>query len=221
MRAMLHKATTSHPPLFTVLEAAWASQTEDSFVNREVDKKVVQINFNGRRLLARWDIHYLYVVKDFAASINVDLRKRLYVAVREAIESGNRKELSFGPFVLRLNAVSTLVNRRVADIDAARDLVHQNPGIRSGEPVIRGTRILIRMLGEMNRRGASISDLAREYDLPKRQVELALLYDRLHPHRGRPSTNSKDVGFAGLGEIERSEIEELGEYPSRDLSASG
>ena len=110
---------------------------------------------------------------------------------------------------------------RVADINAARNIVHRSQNICGGDPVIGGTRVPIRMLGEMVRNGASISELAKEYDLTKRQIDLALLYDKLHPQRGRPSLTPREMGFGNLGDNERLEIEELGEYPSRAISYTG
>lgn len=68
------------------------------------------------------------------------------------------------------------------------------------------------MLGALARSGVEISHLAEEYDLQPRQVELAILYDKLHPKKGRPTTSSNLDGYADIGNNDRHDIEELGEY---------
>lgn len=200
------------PVLFTIPEAAWAARTVDKFVNGEVDKKVVQTSFNGKRMLAEWDLLYLCAVRTIGASMNIELRKQIYQKVRLARQQGNSRRIVFGHFVLNLETVIHEMSKRIADISAARDTIQINPHRKGGDPVVKGTRIPVRLLGELARQGTCVEEISVEYDLSQRQVDLALLYDKLHPRRGRPMVNLKNDGFSDLGENRREEVEELGEY---------
>jgi uncharacterized protein (DUF433 family) len=72
-------------------------------------------------------------------------------------------------------------------VERRAEFLETDPGVKGGEPVIRGTRltaraVLARLIG-----GDSVSDLAAEYpDIDPAAFEAAALYARTHPLRGRP-----------------------------------
>lgn len=216
MRAMTDRTIAASLPgtLFTVPEAAWATNTAVRFVNNEVDKKIVQTRLGGRRLLDRSDLSYLRVVREFHDELKIELRRRIYQEVRNAIQHGNIKRINFDAFALRLRAIVVEIDKRIGGINAARASVQVDARICGGDPVVRGTRISIRYLGDMARRGATKDDLGKAYDLSLRQVDLALLYDQLYPRRGRPTQNPIDDSLSDLGENIRAEVDVLGEYPN-------
>lgn len=200
------------PNLFTVPEAAWAANTEDRFVNGEVDQKIVVVRSAGKRMLAQPDILYLSAVCEVGRDIGIKLRRHIYAKLNEALTGGNCRRVTLGFFELRLDDLLAQVDSRLADIRAARDLVISRAGVRGGDPVIRGTRIPVRMLSEMTRNGVESSEIEAEYDLSAKQVELALLYDKLHPRRGRPQIRGGDANSAEQSVDWREDIEALGEY---------
>jgi uncharacterized protein (DUF433 family) len=211
-------AVTLPPTLFTIPEAAWAVRTPEGFINKEIDNKIVlaQSRTTHARLLDRSDLSYFRAVREIRKSIEVELRKRIYIEVRKAIKGGDLQRHLSDVFILKLNGVLDEIDRRICDIIEARASVEWDPRIRGGAPVVVGTRIPVHTLGEMVRNGAIPSDLAEEYELSDRLVELALLYDKLHPRRGRPARGFGN-NFNDMWEHMKTEVEDLGEYPSRDI----
>jgi uncharacterized protein (DUF433 family) len=67
------------------------------------------------------------------------------------------------------------------------EFLETDPGVKGGEPVIRGTRLTARAVLARLVGGDSVSDLAAEYpDIDPAAFEAAALYARTHPLRGRP-----------------------------------
>jgi uncharacterized protein (DUF433 family) len=74
----------------------------------------------------------------------------------------------------------------ISKLTKARQMVISDPDIRGGEPIIKGTRIPVHMIAEMLQKGALESELVEDYRLTPKQIELAGLYARAYPRRGRP-----------------------------------
>ncbi|MDP9348389.1 MAG: DUF433 domain-containing protein, partial [Gemmatimonadota bacterium] len=79
------------------------------------------------------------------------------------------------------------VEQQMALIEQARSLVVTDPEVRAGEPVVRGTRIPVHMLGDLAEQGASREELLEDYPaLTPEALDATLLYARMYPRRGRP-----------------------------------
>jgi len=83
------------------------------------------------------------------------------------------------------NAAGEL-DERISKLERARQMVVSDPEIRGGEPVFKGTRIPVHMIAELVEKGAPQSELAADYRLSAEQLELAVLYAKAYPKRGRP-----------------------------------
>ena len=66
--------------------------------------------------------------------------------------------------------------RSQADKPLARIVIDQD--IRGGEPVIEGTHVTARSLGEQHAQGDSVSFLSAMYNVPENQVREAISYYR-------------------------------------------
>jgi len=68
------------------------------------------------------------------------------------------------------------------------ELAISDPEIMRGTPVYRGTRVPVELVAEMLAGGASVDEILDGYPaLDRERVELAPLYMRAFPRRGRPS----------------------------------
>ncbi len=74
----------------------------------------------------------------------------------------------------------------ISELIRARQIVVNDPDIRGGEPVIKGTRIPVHMIAELLGNGADESEIEQDYRLSAEQVALAVVYARAYPKRGRP-----------------------------------
>jgi uncharacterized protein (DUF433 family) len=65
--------------------------------------------------------------------------------------------------------------------------VTSDPDLMGGEPVIKGTRVPVHAVAAMVEQGESAADILAGYpSLSSEQIELAVIYARAYPQRGRP-----------------------------------
>jgi len=75
--------------------------------------------------------------------------------------------------------------RRLAE---ARHMVESDPEIMRGTAVFKGTRIPVRSVADMLSQGATVEEILDGYPALKRgNVELAPMYVKAFPRRGRPA----------------------------------
>jgi uncharacterized protein (DUF433 family) len=91
--------------------------------------------------------------------------------------------------VLRVSEPARVVLMEAEAYAADRDrLIASDPRIFGGQPVIAGTRIPVRTVAERLDAGDTIDVLAEDYPhVEPRAFEVAALYARTHPRRGRPA----------------------------------
>ncbi|MGH2885310.1 MAG: DUF433 domain-containing protein, partial [Solirubrobacteraceae bacterium] len=95
-----------------------------------------------------------------------------------------------------------LVVRRVDELERARlrakrcarlrdKWIVRNPEIKHGEPLIRGSRVSVDTLAERMAQGESTDVLDEDFPhIPAEAREVAVLYARANPRRGRPKRRS-------------------------------
>jgi len=78
--------------------------------------------------------------------------------------------------------------RRLAE---ATRMVESDPEIMRGAPVYKGTRIPVHAIADMLSQGATVAEILEGYPaLTRQKVELAPLYVKAFPRRGRPVVRS-------------------------------
>lgn len=79
------------------------------------------------------------------------------------------------------------IQRGIAKLQQAREEIVSDPGVLTGTPCIRGTRIPAHDIAEMLANGDSIESILDDFPWISRwQIELAAVYARAYPRRGRP-----------------------------------
>jgi uncharacterized protein (DUF433 family) len=75
----------------------------------------------------------------------------------------------------------------LSDFEKWKTKLVQRAAVLGGEPVFPKTRLAVRHIGEMARRGASIEEITSDYpSLSKHDVEFAKRYVAAYPRVGRP-----------------------------------
>ncbi len=185
------------PDLYTVAEAANVAEMDTKAINRELDAHVVHPAIHAGqhpagRLLGKPSLLYLAAVRDIRTAIDTKTRTAISQRVNRAVARAEGT-VAFGNFQLPLKRLARTLQPRLDLVDALRGAFEIKPNVAGGEPVVRGTRVKAHMLADMIRRGVPASEIAREYQLTKDTVELAVLYDSLYPRRGRPPAQRYDV----------------------------
>jgi uncharacterized protein (DUF433 family) len=69
----------------------------------------------------------------------------------------------------------------------AREIVIEDPKILSGTPVIKGSRVPVYDIAASAAKGLTPTEIQEDYpSLDKERIELAILYAKAMPQRGRP-----------------------------------
>jgi uncharacterized protein (DUF433 family) len=83
--------------------------------------------------------------------------------------------------------VAKLVENATGYAKARAKYVDVDPEVKGGEPVIRGTRLTARAVLARLTGGDSIQDLIADYPyIEPAAFDVAAMYARAHPRRGRP-----------------------------------
>ena len=182
---------------FTPSEAAVVSGVPVRTVHREIDEGPLgrkRGGSAGKRSLREEDLLYLALAKGLDTRL-VQLTSEGKSKLHDAITTYRRRrgqakrELSVfgGGLSLDLKRVLDDVRTSLTRLDQAWKMVVKDPEIRGGEPCIRGTRIGVYEIAGMLEQGASEDEVLDGYpSLKREQLELAKVFARAHPRKGRP-----------------------------------
>jgi uncharacterized protein (DUF433 family) len=83
--------------------------------------------------------------------------------------------------------LAKLIEERVAKLERMRELIIGDENVQAGAPTLKGTRIMARHIAGLVRNKVKRREIAEDFpEVTDEMIELAVLYDRLNPQRGRP-----------------------------------
>lgn len=178
---------------FTPSEAAVVSGLPVRAVQKAIDEgPLARGRKNRRRELTAPDLFYLVTIKGLDPRL-VKLTGKAKDELRRSIlarwQSGKvgTRGVSFAGLLVDYLAIAAQVRSSLSKLERARRMVVRDPEIRGGEPVIRGTRIPVYAIADMLEEQASEQEILSGYPTLKREnLELARIYVRAYPRRGRP-----------------------------------
>lgn len=174
----------------TVNEAAFVAGVSKHTVNQAIDRREIR----ARRLRRKSD----------PQGRTVGGPELVYLRVHNLLSSGARKEVYRRLCGLRMDAMPTViempgavkldlrdtladVRARLDELARIKNRVEENPEIRGGEPVFRGTRIPVHLIASFLEQGVQREELLEDYPaLSPECLEIATRYAGLYPRRGRP-----------------------------------
>lgn len=176
----------------TPREAAFVTDLPEKTIQQAIDREeIVPLRSRGGgtdRVLGYRDLLYLRLRNGAGRLLSPEGKRRLREELGQL--GGNTENggmVSLGPFNLDVGPVSREVQARLAAMDQARRWVISDPAVRAGEPVVRGTRVSVQVVAELEDQGASRQELLEDYpSLTPESLEAAILYARMYPRRGRP-----------------------------------
>ena len=139
------------------------------------------------RALDEAAVVYLRIRGEVGDLLTAKARKEVYRALRT--EEPVRSRLELGLIEVSTKEAVRTVRERIGRLRRARAAVEVDPEIRGGEPVVRGTRIPVHMLADLEKAGEARDRILEDYPAVDAELlEDALLYASLNPRRGRPRT---------------------------------
>jgi len=190
MTAIAHVPEES---LLTRREVATLAGVSLASVDKAIEQEVVEVR-RGRRRQALLDTDALAVVV-ILQRVELPLPVRLKRRIRERVRAtpnervvGTEIPLTDAVVIRVVPEVAAVARRADEYLERRARYVEENPEIKGGIPVIRGTRLSVYAVEGRRRDGDTIDDLVADYPhLSREAFETALLYARAHPRRGRPS----------------------------------
>ena len=183
----------SSSPGLSPREAAFATGLSEKTINQAIDREEVQLLPKRRqdereRLLGLPDLVYLLLRNDVGRLLSPEGKRRLRQQLGHCVGERQRPEVvTIGAVEVRIGPEVEAIEQKLERIEQARAFVTTDPEVRAGEPVVRGTRIPVHMLGDLAEQGASPEELLEDYPaLTPEALDAALLYARMYPRRGRP-----------------------------------
>jgi uncharacterized protein (DUF433 family) len=189
------------PETFSVREAGYVTNLAYASVNRMIDSRRVPRGLLARgrrgRMLTVAGVLFVAIEKEveggFTAALREKLRERLQtdLGALELSGAAGRNEVSveLGGLrgVVELDAVWKGIAERLQRIRRMRELVTEADDVQAGAPTFAGTRILVRPIAAALREGETPEALLSAYPrLTSEMLEIADLYVRMKPARGRP-----------------------------------
>ena len=91
--------------------------------------------------------------------------------------------------VIQFKSARKEVDAGIRRLTEAMRMVESDPEIMRGAPVYKGTRIPVQSIADMLSQGATVAEILEGYPaLTREKVELASMYVKAFPLRGRPAT---------------------------------
>jgi uncharacterized protein (DUF433 family) len=143
------------------------------------------------RLLSRAQAVYLRMEAEGLRSLPLAARRQVARAVEE--DPGIDAMFVSGGSVILIQCKSARkeVDTGLRRLAAATRMAQCDPEIMRGAPVYRGTRIPVHAIADMLSQGATVAEILEGYPaLTREKVELAPMYAKAFPLKGRPAMHS-------------------------------
>jgi uncharacterized protein (DUF433 family) len=177
---------------YTPAEASALTNLPIRAVRRLIDRRFIRPRRlkTGRsiqRLLSWEQLVYLRLEAEGLALLPVAERRKIAKQI-EADAAIDVVSVSEGSALLiQVKTVRKELDERLKKLERAESVIVEDPEIMRGTPVYRGTRIPVELIADMLNQGARVEEILDGYPaLDREKIELAPLYVRAFPRRGRP-----------------------------------
>jgi uncharacterized protein (DUF433 family) len=156
-------------------------------VRKDVEYGVFERKGPPRFALA--EVVYLLAIAASGVDLGVEDRKRLYRLIADALaERTPPQSIELGAYLeLKLALAVQEVEARIERFARWKNKLVVRDDILGGEPVFPRSRLAVRQIGEMARRGASVTDILEDYPyLEPQDIEFAKQFVTAYPRVGRP-----------------------------------
>ena len=186
MEALLDNLTTN--------EAAIAAGVTVAKVNRVIDRKILPKRLYStsesrtvRKDACVWIAFYFETAEWLTAAARSKAIRNGLVHNHSWLELKNCRVEESRAVQVYLSHIWEDVDRRLHQLKEAQEMVIKDPEILRGTPVIKGTRIPVHGVATLVDSGTAVGEILKIYPrLKKCQLELASIYARANPQKGRP-----------------------------------
>lgn len=179
------------PDALTPAETAVVAGVSVRDVHRVIDEQILpDIFYNTSQTRSIKSQACVFISFYFGAADRLTSEERQRTIARASRVPNWRKSnkiIQDGFLAVDLSTFLKDVEVRFQKLQAARSMVVSDPEILGGMPVIRGTRVPVHDVAASVEAGTSATEILRSYPTVKEgQLELAAMYAKASPLRGRP-----------------------------------
>jgi uncharacterized protein (DUF433 family) len=163
-------------------------ELDEKRVRKDVEYGVL-VAGKGAPRFALAEVVYLYTLDRLLFDLGVDDRKKLYRLIAEALGEAKRpKSIELGAHVeVKLATAVEAVEDRIERFEKWKRKLVTRDDILGGETVFPNTRIAVRQIGEMAKRGAPMKEIIEDYpSIDEQDIEFAKQFVTAYPRVGRP-----------------------------------
>jgi len=174
---------------FTTAEAAAVTGISVAKINHYISRElstlgIVATGDGKRRLLGHGALVALRVANDFPKSLTTEARVKV---IRETLAHPRKKDIVLPD---KISVPVSISRKHVADgllrLQQATSIVASDSGTLQGAPCFKGTRIPVHAVARIATASGVDAAKATYSRLTKSQIDLACIYAKAYPQRGRP-----------------------------------
>jgi uncharacterized protein (DUF433 family) len=170
-------------------------------VDKAIEQGVIEVRTGARgaRAIPVAEVAALSLLHQLIVKLSPREKRRLrdWISSQPPARLRRRREYELSPWLLVRSdpVVGERLGRAMAYARLRSKLILSDPETKGGEPVIRGTRLTTAAVAARLDGGDSIESLRKDYPyVDPRAFEVAAVYARTHPRRGRPPRPWREQG---------------------------
>jgi len=179
--------------LYTPAQASAVAGLPLKTVHKLIDGRLIRprrmlVGRETQRLLSQDQLVYLRLEAEGVRLLPLAIRREVARAIENSPNIDIVSVSEGSALIIQVKPVRQEVKQQLVRLKKAQQMTISEPEIMQGTPVYRGTRIPVEVVAEMLVRGVGVDEILEGYPaLSREKVELAPLYMRAFPRRGRPS----------------------------------
>src|SRR5215831_9607059 len=178
---------------YTPAQAAAMTGLPLAAVHKAIDSRVIRPRAARagaivRRLLRKEQLIYLQLEAEGLRLLPVGTRREIAESIQRSPKTEKLPVANGTALLIEIGTARRAVERQLKQLARLGELVVTDPEIMRGTPVFKGTRIPVDLVADMLAQGATAEEILEGYPtLSKQMIDMAPLYMRAFPRRGRPS----------------------------------
>jgi len=178
---------------YTPAQAAAVTGLPLAAVHKAIDSRLIRPRSarsggNVRRLLTKEQLIYLQLEAEGLRLLPVGTRREIAESIRRSPKADVMAIGNGTVLFVEFKAARRKVEGQLKQLARIEEMAVSDPKIMLGTPVFKGTRIPVDLVSDMLAQGATAEEILEGYPtLSRERIEMAPLYMRAFPRRGRPS----------------------------------
>jgi uncharacterized protein (DUF433 family) len=178
---------------YTPAQAAAVTGMPLAAVHKAIDSRLIRprtarSGATVRRLLTKEQLIFLQLEAEGLRLLPVGTRREIAESLQRSPKTEKLRVANGTALLIEIGSARRRIESHLKQLGRIEGMVVNDPEIMRGTPVFKGTRIPVDLVADMLAQGATAEEILEGYStLNKEKINIAPLYMRAHPRRGRPS----------------------------------